>query len=206
MIENLFKSLEKVSSNKKFIEEELKVWDEKKENNLKLLKNLEEARIIFQSASQITQNQLSERISSIVSSALAAVFPDPYTFVVDFVQRRNVTECDLLFERNGKTRHPLSSCGFGAADVASLALRVAYWKLDGEARKTLILDEPTRALSLEKQPLAGMMIQELSRMPGGLQFIIVTHHKALAESADKHFIVGQNDGVSNIQEIEKEQI
>ena len=196
MIETLFKSLENIASNKRFVEKELEGWDKKKENTLELLKNLEEARIIFQNASQITQNQLSERISSIVSSALAAVFPDPYTFVVDFVQRRNSTECDLLFSRNGKTRHPLSSCGFGAADIASLALRVAYWKLDGEARNVICLDEPTRALSIEKQPLASMMIKELSKMEGGLQFIIVTHHKALSEAADKHFQVNQEDGRS----------
>ena len=198
----LFEKLDKIASRKEFLKEELLEWEKKREKNLYLLNELEEARVIFQTAAQITQTQLAERIEKIVSSALAAVFPDPYTFKIEFVKKRNSTECNLLFEKNGKTRSPLSACGFGAADIASLALRVAYWKLDEHARTCLILDEPTRALSLDKQPLASQMIHELSKMPGGLQFIIVTHHTALLESADKCFKVSQIDGVSTLEEVE----
>jgi DNA repair exonuclease SbcCD ATPase subunit len=198
----LFEKLDKIASRKEFLKEELLEWEKKREKNLYLLNELEEARVIFQTAAQITQTQLAERIEKIVSSALAAVFPDPYTFKIEFVKKRNSTECNLLFEKNGKTRSPLSACGFGAADIASLALRVAYWKLDENARNCLILDEPLRNLSLDKQPLASQMIHELSKMPGGLQFIIVTHNVALMGSADKCFKVSQIDGVSTLEEVE----
>lgn len=168
--------------------------------HLQHLDNLEEARVIFQKASQITQAQLSEQIEKIVSRALEAV-SFPYKFVVDFVSRRNTTECDLLFENNGKRKSPLASCGYGAADIASLALRVAYWKLDGDSNNILVLDEPLRNLDVERQPLASMMISQLSKMKGGLQFLIVTHNKALAESADKVFQVIKENDISTVTEI-----
>ena len=197
----LFEKLDKIASRKEFLKEELLEWEKKREKNLYLLNELEEARVIFQTAAQITQTQLAERIEKIVSSALAAVFPDPYTFKIEFVKKRNSTECNLLFEKNGKTRSPLSACGFGAADIASLALRVAYWKLDENARNCLILDEPTRYLSLDKHESASMMISQLSKMPGGLQFLIVTHSKSLSKYADKCFKVEQKEGVSFLEEV-----
>lgn len=199
----LFDTLNDKITERKTAEKELIKWDKKREVNHKKLIDLEEVRVIFQKASTITQRQLSKRVSEIVSSALAAVFKDPYTFKIDFVSRRNSTECDLLFEKNGKTKHPLDSCGYGAADIASLALRVAYWKLDGSARNVLILDEPTRNLDAQKQKLASMMIHNLSKMKGKLQFIIVTHNTDLADSADRHFNVIKEDEKSFVIRQEK---
>lgn len=200
LLEKLKEKVQDRKTNEKILELAIKKVDE----DLLLLADLEETRAIFQKASQVTQAQLSESISSIVSSALAAVFEEPYRFVVEFVQRRNTTECDLWFEKNGKRKKPLDSCGYGAADIASLALRVSYWKFDGESRNVLVLDEPTRNLDVFKQPLASMMIKNLSRMKGGLQFIIVTHQKALAESADRQFGVVKENEVSHVFLKEKE--
>ena len=194
----LLEILKEKSTERKFAKKELINWENKLGNNFDHLEDLEEARRVFQKASQITQMQLSEQIETIVSAALAAVFEEPYKFIVEFVPRRNTTECDLLFEKNGKRKRPLDSCGYGAADIASLALRVAYWKLDGEARNVFILDEPTRNLDAEKQKLACMMIKNLSRMEGGLQFIIVTHNKDLAASADREFKVIKENEISSV--------
>jgi DNA repair exonuclease SbcCD ATPase subunit len=149
------------------------------------MENLEEARAIFQKASQVTQQRLSVQISDIVSKALSAVFPDPYKFVVEFERKRNVTECNLMFERNGKLKDPMESCGYGVADIASLALRVAFWKLEGKSRNTFFLDEPLRNLDQGKQALASRMIKKLSEI--GIQFLVVTHQRELAVEADKVF-------------------
>lgn len=171
------------------------------ESKLNMLEDLEEVRVIFQKAAQITQQQISFHIENIVSHAMAAVFDDPYDFKVDFVTRRNVTECDLMFvNKDGAEMKPLDSCGYGAADIASLALRVAYWKMSDGVRNTLILDEPTRNLSLDKQPLASRMIRELSKTLN-IQFLIVTHSKALAAEAEKKFEVTRKQTVSRIKEI-----
>ncbi|MHA1739235.1 MAG: hypothetical protein ACTSWD_11665 [Candidatus Heimdallarchaeota archaeon] len=204
-MKKLFKKLNEKLQDRKTSEKVLEININKLDAALAHLKDLEEARSIFQKASQATQIQLSNQISTIVSSALSAVFDDPYKLVVDFVSRRNSTECDLWFERNGKRKKPLDSCGYGAASVASLALRVAYWKLDGEARNVLILDEPLVALSLDKHERASMLVSELSKMPGGLQFIIVTHSKKMASYADKVFRVKKENDVSKVTEVtEKE--
>ena len=192
---------EKVSR-RKFQQEKLKKWEIKQENGFNRLENLELVKVIFQKATQITQIQLSKQISSIVSQALKAVFlDDAYEFKANFVTRRNTTECDLLFIDNGKERKPLSSCGFGAADIASLALRIAYWKLDGTCRNTIICDEPFRNLDVKRQELASLMIKKLSQMKGGLQFLIVTHNIALAKAADCVFKVKKIDKVSKIEQL-----
>lgn len=194
--------LQEYVNNRKVSKRIMELTINKLDKNLKYLENLEKARVIFQKAAQVTQSQLSEKVSSIVSSALAAV-SFPYSFVVEFVSRRNSTECDLWFEKEGKRKSPLASCGYGAADIASLALRVAYWKLDGEARNCVILDEPLRNLDKERQPLASMMIKNLSRMNNGLQMVIVTHNPALMKSTDKCFRVTKENDVSYVTEIEK---
>ena len=206
MIDTLFSSLDEKISDCDYWKKEIKELNKDKKEQQKLLKDLIKARNIFQVAAKLTQQQLSEKISLIVSNALNAVFFDPYNFLIDFVERRNTTECDLLFEKNGNKRDPLSSCGFGAADIASLALRVAYWKLQDDSRNVLILDEPTRALSKEKQKYASMMLKSLSQIGEGLQFIIVTHNKDLADSADKVFRITQENGISNIQTIKGEKL
>lgn len=196
--------LKELKTEREILKKRIKGWKKEKEEKLILLDNLKTTRDIFQKASKLTQQQLSVQVSDIVSKALAIVFEDPYEFGIEFVERRNTTECDLFFEKNGNRYSPLSDCGYGAADVASLALRVAFWKLEKDARNVLILDEPTRNLSLDKQPLASLMIKKLSQM--GLQFLIVTHQEALTKSADKVFEVDQIDDVSTVKELIMEAI
>lgn len=200
LLDNLKEKIQDRRTSEKILETTI----DKLNEDLIYLEDLEESRAILQKAAQVTQSQLSERISTIVSSALAAVFEEPYTFVVEFVTRRNSTECDLWFEKNGKRKSPLRSCGYGAADIASLALRVAYWKMEKDSRNVFVLDEPTRNLDHEKQKLASMMIKTLSRMKGGLQFIIVTHKIPLAESADRQFSVVKENEISHVTLKEKQ--
>jgi len=191
---------EKVSERKVFVRQ-VKESKVDLENLLNKMEDLEEVRVIFQKAAQITQNQISYHIENIVSHALAAVIEEKYTFKVDFVTRRNTSECDLSFvDEDGVLMKPLDSCGYGAADIASLALRVAYWKLSDNVRNTFILDEPTRNLDVSKQPLASKMIRQLSKELG-IQFIIVTHQQALADEANKIFEVKKVGKISKIKEI-----
>lgn len=200
-IDHLIPLLNEKVTNYKHIAKEIEELKKKKEKQLELLDDLIKVRSIFQTAAKLTQSMLSERVETIVSNALEAVFPDPYKFKIDFVERRNSTECDLLFEKDGNTKDPMDSCGFGAADVAALALRVAYWKLTQGSRNVLILDEPTRALSKDKQKLASLVFKGLSQIEGGLQFIIVTHNQDLAESADRTFRISQKNRISTIKRL-----
>lgn len=164
----------------------------------------EKAREIIREVGLKTQQQLQYHISDITSLALEAVFDDPYTLKVEFVQRRNKTECDLLFVRNGKEIDPLEASGYGAVDIASFALRVASWSMKTpKTRNTIILDEPMLSLSEDRQPLASRMLKEISERLG-IQFIIVTHKELLTEYADKIFSVSK--GLSEVSTVKTKEI
>ncbi len=201
MINKLKEKLDRKITEQELLSGQLVEYQENAEYLLTHMEDLEEARVILQKSAQITQKQLSFHIENIVSHALAAVFDDPYEFKVNFVTRRNYAECDLMFlSSNGTEMKPLESCGYGAADIASLALRVAYWKLSDDVRNILIVDEPFRNLDKSKHPLAAMMIKELSTSLN-LQFLIVTHNTKLSESADTVFEVTKNFNKSKIKEM-----
>lgn len=168
--------------------ESVRITESLRDNKRKLVRH-EQAREIIREVGLATQQQLEVHISDITSLALESVFDDPYELDVEFVQRRNKTECDLLFVRGNDRMNPLDSSGYGAVDVASLALRIASWSMEmPRKRNTIILDEPMRFLSEDKQERASQMIKELSDRLG-IQFIIVTHNATLAGYADKVFRV-----------------
>jgi chromosome segregation ATPase len=161
----------------------------------------EQAREIMRQVGIKTQQQLQFHISDITSLALNTVFGDgAYELKAEFVQRRNQTECDLLFVRNGQEIDPLEASGYGAVDVASFALRVVSWSMKNpRSRNTIVLDEPMRFLSTDFQPMASRLLKELSQRLG-LQFIIVTHEDILSEYADRVFHVKQDKktGISTV--------
>lgn len=163
------------------------------------LETAEKARVIIQEVGLKTQAQLQFHISDITSLALTAVFDsDAYELRASFVQRRNQTECDLLFVRDEQEIEPLEASGYGAVDVASFALRVVSWSMQHpRLRNTIILDEPFRFLSTNYQSAASRMIKELSTRLG-LQFIIVTHEENLTEYADRIFTVTQENKISKV--------
>jgi DNA repair exonuclease SbcCD ATPase subunit len=165
------------------------------------LRRHEQAKEIIRTVGLKTQEQLQFHIEDIVTMALDAVFPDPYKFTVEFVQRRNKTECDLYFVRDDNKIDPLTASGVGAVDVAAFALRIASWSMTiPHTRNTIILDEPFRFLSKNYQERASEMIKEISQKLG-LQFIIITHEEALTSAADKIFEVSIRKGISKIKKL-----
>jgi DNA repair exonuclease SbcCD ATPase subunit len=163
------------------------------------LRQHEQAKEIIREVGLKTQMQLQVSISDITSLALEAVFPDPYELKVEFVQRRNKTECDLYFVRDGNKIDPLTASGVGAVDVASFALRIASWSMmQPRTNNTIILDEPFRFLSKNYQEQASLMLKEISKKLG-LQIILVSHEEALTENVDKVFNVGIRKGISYVK-------
>lgn len=159
--------------------------------------DLLEVRALFQKAAQDTQQKLEFHISNLVSTALAAVFDEPYTFQLEFVQKRNKTEAELWFVRNGEKMKPIDASGGGAVDVASFALRIAFWSLTKKTRPLIILDEPFKHLSADLQNRASDMLKMLSENLG-LQIILVSHIDQLISNADKEFKVSLNRGRSEV--------
>jgi DNA repair exonuclease SbcCD ATPase subunit len=147
------------------------------------------AREYLLKAAQLTQDNLEKHLSVIVTKALEIVFEEEAPkFIVKFVPKRNTSECEMYFSDDGVNEmDPLNSCGFGAADVASFALRVSIWALS-KSRPVIIVDEPFRNLDSERMPRASEMVKVLSEELG-LQMIIVTHEEDLKEASDKLFVV-----------------
>lgn len=177
-----------------------KIRDIKKEIKLaeKEKEEYEQAQLMIQEAALLTQKQLQYHVSELVTLAIQSVFDDPYEFEVEFVTKRNQTEVDLWFVKNGERFEPISASGGGVVDIASLALRVSLLLIrNPESRKILILDEPMRFVSEVYQRKASEMLKMLSSKLG-IQIIMTTHIDALVDEADRVFEVTQKKGKSRI--------
>jgi len=150
-----------------------------------------------------TQQQLEYHLAEQVSLAMEAVFDDPYRLKVNFIEKRGQTEVEFLFVRRDMEISPLGSAGGGAIDVASLALKIAYWSMrrDKKIRPLLLLDEPFSQLKgIDANRRALAIIQEISRRLG-LQIIMISDERVSREdiisNADRVFHISQSKkGVS----------
>jgi len=197
-VQDLRHRLEYEKGKRNRIEQDLKICKRRIRELKKSQRHHEQAREVVREAGLRTQRQLEYHISDVVTMAFEAIFDDPYSFEVEFVQRRNKTECDLWFGRDGNKVDPVSSSGGGVVDVASFALRVAAWSMQRpRTRPVLLLDEPFKHLSTELLPKAAEMLKRLSDQLG-IQVIMVTHSEELAEVADQVFRVSMRRGVSMV--------
>jgi DNA repair exonuclease SbcCD ATPase subunit len=191
-IQQYRQKVEQLKGKRTHIEERMSTLLQEKKQQSKKLHVYEQAKEVIREVGMRTQEKLQYHISDITSLALEAVFPDPYKLEVEFVQRRNKTECDIYFSRGDSRVDPLTASGGGAVDVAAFALRIASWSLQKpHTIPTIILDEPMRFVSEDLQEQASMMLKEISEKLG-IQFIIVTHEQTIAAYSDKVFTVRKN--------------
>lgn len=137
-----------------------------------------------------TQKQLEYHLADQVSLAMEAVFDDPYDLKVNFQEKRGKTEAEILFTRRDMEMPPIGSAGGGSIDIASFALRIAYWTMrqDVATRPIFLLDEPFKQLKGEDaNKRALMMVQEISKQLG-VQVIMVSDERIpredIVENAD----------------------
>lgn len=161
---------------------------------------IEEAQALLQGVAKQTQNRLSFHISNFVTSALQSIWDEKaYRFTLEFVEKRNKTEVLMQLHTEDGTvsleNLSLVRSGGGVLDVTALALRIALWSLKNPKKHVMLLDQPLTNLDNEHIPLAGQLIQELSRKLG-IQFIMVNHLALLNEYADTSLMVEKLDGVS----------
>jgi len=196
---NLRSTLDQQKGQKIQVENTIQVCKSEIGKKKRSLRRHEQAREVIQAAGLKTQESLSFHISEITSLALEAVFDDPYALEVEFIRRRNKTECDLFFARNGERIKPMDASGGGAVDVATFALRIASWSMQNpRSRNTIILDEPLKNLDANRIERGSEMLKEVSKKLG-IQFIIVTHETKLAAFADKIFEVEIKDELSTVR-------
>ncbi len=189
----------KEKAKKQILETQLQTAKEKKETLEKRCDAAQKARTITQIIAEQLQKKIEFQISRLVTTALASVFPDPWEFQLRFVQRRNKTEADLIFVKNGKeTDDILFSGGGGVADIAAnIALPLAIWSIR-KTRNLMLWDEPTKYLhNPEYQMNASALIKEVSEKLG-IQILLVTDQKNLLNKADKIFTVENRKGISHV--------
>jgi ABC-type thiamine transport system ATPase subunit len=140
-----------------------------------LLAAVEEARRIVQTVAQELQEQAHSAIAAVVSRCLSAVFEHPYTFRIDFVQRRGRTEADLIFERDGHVVDPKTASGGGVRDLAAFAIRLSCLMLRRPAaRPVVFMDEPFKSPSPHYRERVKMLMETLTAELG-FQFVFVTN-------------------------------
>ncbi len=160
------------------------------------LNGLQQALSYTQIKAQETQEAVKFHIEDIVNTAMNAVFPDEYTFKLNFVVRRNRTEADIILLEKSFEIDPLKSVGGGVADVLSIALRIVLLIIS-KKRRVLFLDEPLKNVDKDRKPIAFEMLKRLcSEMK--IQVIAVTHDPLMVAIADKEFKVTKKNGISSI--------
>jgi len=205
-IQQLRNQLEREKGRKAQIEGQICDAEQNISRNKKSLRRHEYARELIREFGLKIQQQLQYHISSITSLALDAVFDNPYKLVVEFTERRNKTECDVYFEREGNRIDPLSACGLGTADVAAFALRVSSWSMQTpRSHPVLILDEPFKCLKGKDANMRVLdMIKEISDKLK-LQIIMISDERVDREDiigkADRVFEVKIRNGVSSVNQI-----
>lgn len=164
-----------------------------------LLEKTKKARAILQIVAKNIQKTTEIRISKLVSMIIAYVFPDPYEFQLKFIERRNVTEADMLFIKNGHVSDDiLNTGGGGVADVASVGLCLSLFSLR-KTRPTFLFDEPTKYVhNPEYQIRCSELFKSLcSKL--NMQIIIISDQKNMIAAADNVINIENDNGQSYVQ-------
>ena len=157
--------------------------------------NLEQ-RDIARKAAGLVQDNLAAKLSGIVTKAISTVFEEPIEFVVQFVERRGVSECDLSLKIGEDYYDILNEQGGGVADVCSMCLQMAFIMMS-QVKRVLVIDEPARHMDVVAQERFIAVLKQLCQE---LKFtiIMVTHSQAFSDNADKVFTVTKKGGVSYV--------
>lgn len=174
-------AVERMKGQKEAVESQLQTMEELLDTCALNLDGLLKAREFFQYQADVVQKEVVDTVSNLISMALADIFPEPYSCVIQTGIKRNATEANILFEKNGVLLEPKDSVGGGPIDVASFAGRVAFVHLSGD-RKVIIGDEPFKYVSRDLLDRCPEMLKTLTSL--GHQFILISHLPEVIEAAD----------------------
>lgn len=146
------------------------------------------AHALVQKVAKQTQEKLRYQLGELPTLALSSVFNDPYEFAIDIEPRRNKTEVDFWFVRDGSKLVPKESSGLGSVDIAGMALRPALWSLRvPRYRDSIWLDEPFKHLKGEEANKRALAILAEICKPRpeqnwpGIQIVMIADERAPRE-------------------------
>lgn len=204
MTKNLRKRVNLLLAKKSVIKKNLKSDRSIVENLQTQKEHAVRAHLILQTTAKKTQQQLEYKISELVSLSQQAVFKDPYSLRLIYEMKRNKTEAQLIFERDGNQIDPLEEGGYGPVDVSSFSLRASLWSLKrSKLDNILILDEPFKNINDDTRRLhqnVAEMVFEVSKKLN-LQILMTSQIPEMREIADFVFEVKKKKGVSIVKNI-----
>lgn len=107
------------------------------------------------------------------------IFGNEYEFIIEIDEDSQRKQINFLIKKNNEKFDPKYELGGGVIDLLSFCLRIAIWSLN-PTKNIILLDEPFKFLSKDKQQLIPILLQKLSNELK-LQFIIVTHEELMGE-------------------------
>lgn len=156
-------------------------------DNRKNLQDHKKALEIIRAIGIATQKELETNIADTVTKALQSIFPNPYSMVVSFTERRNQSECDLMLQRNGHLIKPLGNVSGGVVNVIGFVLRMMALSFQSPPyRNILILDEPFRDVSRNYIPALAQFLRRCCD-DLGVQIIMSTHVSLFKTMADTYY-------------------
>lgn len=176
-----------------------KKLEESKEEKTKAIQkvaDIQQAQVLFQKAAAIIQKEVHQKISTLVTRCMKAIFEENFEFIINFEQKRGKTEAQLIIKKDGNEEDPLCGSG-GELDVASFALRLSALLLQQPPlRRILILDEPFRCVDAVKRPRLRKLLEALSSELN-IQIVMITHDPTF--QLGKVITIGDSDADSDTE-------
>ena len=169
--------------------------------------DLEEAAEAIRNIAQKTKQQIKYKISEAGTLMLESVFDPAPKIHVEFEVKRNQTECQIFFDKQGEMYSPLEEDGFGKADIAGIGLRVAMHHLPAQrSRNILLMDEPCKHVKGAEANIAAIQAIKNISEKMDMQIVMISDERVdiseIQRGADRIFIVDMVDGQSTLEVID----
>lgn len=167
--------------------------------------DLESLGIIYKETAEEARKQYTKILADNVTAALQHIFGPDFKFDIELKEARGRPEVEFYVEHEQDSimlrNKPQDAMGGGVVDIVSAALQISIKHLyqNPVQRGPLILDEPGKHVSEEYAIKFGNFLSDISRALG-LQIIMNTHQRVLADQADKVMYMEIRKGQSIVQE------
>ena len=178
---------------------------ERERQSAALAEELGQAGTILQSLEAGWRQHFESVVANLISGGLSAVFGEPVSLTIESRVVRDVLSTELKLTMGDGARaivisDILGGAGGSVVNVLSLLLRVfLVTSMRPPMRRLLVLDEPFAFIDEYEMPqTVGRLLKELSERLD-LQFLIVSHEPALAESADVAYEVRRQGTTATVR-------
>lgn len=199
----IFERFQKLSAKKTLLQNERRA---KKKTLRYIRRDLiahEKARILLTEVGKLAQQEIREKIESLLTLAIKTVFDRPLEFKLIFEEKRNHIEARPVVLEGENEYVPKDDMGGGILDIISFAFRLVLWQISNpRSRNIFILDEPFKftGVLIER---AGEMLKYLSKELN-FQVLMVSHDDELIGICDRVYRINHNGKESVVKLIKGE--